>query len=71
LYPYASAFRRARLQHVYSILGGKNLETGRVSVEQRDSQFAVLATAQERVLDLRTSTSSSNACAPQTFEATR
>lgn len=48
----ALAFRRARLQHVYSILGGKNFETGHVSAELRNSQFALLAAAQERVLDL-------------------
>lgn len=48
----ALAFRRARLQHVYSLLGGKDLETGRVSGERREEQFATLAAAQERVLDL-------------------
>ena len=32
----ALAFRRARLQHVYSILRGKDLETGKVSAERRD-----------------------------------
>lgn len=46
------AFRRARLQHVYSILRGKDLETGRVSAQRRDEQFEVLAAAQEQVLDL-------------------
>ena len=46
------AFRRGRLQHVYSLLRGKDLETGVVSPERRDEQFAVLRDAQESVLDL-------------------
>ena len=45
-------FRRARLQYVYSILRGKDLDTGIFSGERRDSQFQVLKKAQERVLDL-------------------
>lgn len=49
----ALAFRRGRLQHVYSLLRGKDLETGEVSTERRASQFALLATAQEHVLDLQ------------------
>lgn len=48
----ALAFRRARLQHVYSILRGKDLETGHVSAERREEQFGVLSNAQEKVLDL-------------------
>lgn len=48
----ALAFRRARLQHVYSVLRGKDLETGSVSPERRAEQFERLAAAQERVLDL-------------------
>lgn len=48
----ALAFRRARLQHVYSLLRGKDLETGEVSTERRVAQFQALADAQERVLDL-------------------
>lgn len=48
----ALAFRRARLQHVYSILRGKDLETGLVSSERREAQFQVLSQAQEKVLDL-------------------
>lgn len=48
----ALAFRRARLQHVYSLLRGKDLETGEVSAGRREAQFGVLATAQEKVLDL-------------------
>lgn len=48
----AVGFRRARLQHVYNILRGKDLETGTVSVELRDQQFARLEAAQEKALDL-------------------
>jgi hypothetical protein len=46
-------FRRARLEHVYSILRGKDLETGEFSEERREQQFAVLEKAQERTLDLQ------------------
>lgn len=46
------AFRRGRLQHVYSVLRGKDLETGEVSQERRDAQFAELETAQAFVLNL-------------------
>jgi len=45
-------FKRARLQYVYSILRGKDLETGEFSAERRDEQFEVLRNAQERVLNL-------------------
>ena len=45
-------FRRARLRYVYSILRGKDLETGEFSAERRNSQFEVLQKAQERVLKL-------------------
>jgi hypothetical protein len=45
-------FRRARLQHVYSILRGKDLETGEFSDERRVKQFAVLQEAQTYVLNL-------------------
>lgn len=48
----ALAFRRARLQHVYNILRGKDLETGAVSAERRNAQFQALSGAQERALDL-------------------
>lgn len=47
----ALAFRRARLQFVYSILRGKDLETGEFSAERREVQFANLAEAQNLVLD--------------------
>ncbi len=46
------AFRRARLQYVYSILRGKDLETGDFSIERRESQFGTLRRAQAHVLNL-------------------
>lgn len=46
------AFRRARLEHVYSLLRGKDLTSGEVSLAQRDSQFGRLRDAQGRVLNL-------------------
>lgn len=46
-------FRRARLQHVYNILRGKDLETGEFSDERRDQQFAILQNAQKQVLNLQ------------------
>jgi len=48
----AVAFRRAVLKHVYSLLRGRDLETGARSAGRRDAQFARLAEAQEQVLDL-------------------
>ncbi|HPX61070.1 MAG TPA: DUF262 domain-containing protein [Deltaproteobacteria bacterium] len=47
------AFRRARLQYVYSILRGKDLATEEFSPERRDAQFEVLKQAQARVLNLQ------------------
>jgi hypothetical protein len=49
----ALAFRRARLEHVYSILRGKDLQTGAFSLERRDNQFALLQKAQADVLNLQ------------------
>ena len=46
-------FRRARLQYAYSLLRGKDLETGKLSKEQREKQFGVLQKAQQKVLDLQ------------------
>jgi len=46
-------FRRARLKHVYSILRGKDLETGDFSSERREEQFGVLDAAQSYTLDLQ------------------
>lgn len=49
----ALAFHRARLEHVYSILRGKDLQTGHFSAERRDAQFKLLRQAQESVLNLQ------------------
>lgn len=46
------AFHRGRLQHVYNILRGKDLETGDVSKERRTKQFDNLRQAQNVVVDL-------------------
>ena len=46
------AFRRARLSSIYSVLRGKDLETGAFSDEHREQQFALLKNAQQRTLDL-------------------
>jgi hypothetical protein len=48
----AFGFRRARLEHVYSLLRGKDLQTGEFSSEKRDEQFALLRQAQSSVLNL-------------------
>lgn len=47
------AFRRAKLQSVYSILRGKDLDTGIFSEERREDQFRLLQTAQEKVLQVQ------------------
>jgi len=46
-------FRRARLEHVYSLLRGKDLQTRQFSVEQREKQFNILREAQDCVLNLQ------------------
>ncbi|MFB6271372.1 MAG: DUF262 domain-containing protein [Salinibacter sp.] len=46
-------FRRGRLKHVYSLLRGKDLETGEFSDDRRESQFQILRDAQEHVLDVQ------------------
>jgi hypothetical protein len=46
-------FRRARLQYVYSILRGKDLETEQFSEERRIQQFEILKRSQAKVLDLQ------------------
>src|SRR5690606_8032390 len=46
------AFRRGRLEHVYSVLRGKDLRSGEFSVEHRAEQFDRLKTAQSKVLNL-------------------
>ena len=47
------AFRRARLQYVYSILRGKDLETGNFSTERRENQFDLLKNAQLKSLNIQ------------------
>lgn len=46
------AFRRGRLQHVYNILRGKDLDTGDVTTERRNEQFEKLRQAQDEVTGL-------------------
>ena len=46
-------FKRARLQYVYSILRGKDLETGQFSSDRRLAQFDVLKNAQARTLNIQ------------------
>ena len=46
-------FKRARLQYVYSILRGKDLETGQFSDDRRVAQFDVLKNAQVRTLNIQ------------------
>jgi hypothetical protein len=46
------AFRRARLQYVYSILRGKDLYSGDFSIERREKQFQNLQIAQSKVLNI-------------------
>jgi len=48
----AVSFHRGRLKAVYNVLRGKDVDTGEVSVERREQQFAILKGAQARVLDL-------------------
>ncbi|WP_239313108.1 MULTISPECIES: DUF262 domain-containing protein [unclassified Frankia] len=48
----AVALRRATLKQVYTVLRGREAETGKESPVRRDSQFAQLQAAQEHVLDL-------------------
>lgn len=46
-------FKRARLKNVYSILRGKDLQTGEFSEERREAQFDTLKVAQNHVLNLQ------------------
>jgi len=48
----ALGFRRAQLEHVYSLLRGKDMQTKQFSVQQRQRQFAVLREAQAYTLEL-------------------
>lgn len=49
----ALGFRRARLEYVYSLLRGKDLQTKQFSNKQRERQFAILRYSQAYVLDLQ------------------
>ena len=46
------AFRRGKLEHVYNILRGKDLNTGKFSAARRDEQFDSLKSALDEVLHL-------------------
>ena len=48
-----TAFKRARLRHVYSMLRGKDLETGEFNEHIRDVQFGKLKKAQLNVINLK------------------
>lgn len=48
----ALAFRRAVLRHVYSLLRGKDLETGKIDAATRTAQFESLQRSQAKALDL-------------------
>jgi hypothetical protein len=48
----AVAFRRAVLKYAYSILRGKDLETGERSAQRREEQFDRLQRAQDHVVNL-------------------
>jgi hypothetical protein len=47
-------FRRARLQHVYSLLRGKDFDTDLFSDATREKNFATLKHAQPKLLDVQT-----------------
>ncbi len=49
----AVGFKRARLEHVYSLLRGKDLETEQFSDERREQQFEILKEAQSKTLNLQ------------------
>jgi len=46
-------FKRGRLKYVYSILRGKDLETGEFSDDRRDQQFEVLKKSQAKTLNIQ------------------
>jgi hypothetical protein len=48
----AFGFNRGRLKSVYQVLRGKDMDSGEFSPDRRDSQFALLQSAQQEVLDL-------------------
>lgn len=45
-------FRRARLRYAYMLLRGKNLETGKFSVEERNENLQIFKAALEKVMNL-------------------
>ncbi|MEX1190318.1 MAG: DUF262 domain-containing protein, partial [Bacteroidia bacterium] len=47
------AFHRARLQYVYSIFRGKDLETGEFSTDRRETQFNTLKESQAKALNIQ------------------
>lgn len=47
-------FRRARLQHVYSLLRGKDFDTDLFSDATREKNFLLLKTGQPKLLDVQT-----------------
>ena len=47
------AFKRARLKYVYSLLRGKDLETGEFSQDRRAEQFSMLQQAQAKTLNIQ------------------
>jgi hypothetical protein len=47
-------FRRARLQHVYSLLRGKDFDTDLFSDATREKNFEILKVAQPKLLDVQT-----------------
>lgn len=49
----ALGFRRAQLEHVYTLLRGKDLQTRKFSDELREKQFAILKESQAYALDLQ------------------
>ena len=46
------AFRRAVLKHVYTLLRGKDVDTGKSDPVKRDQQFATLQRAHDKALDI-------------------
>ena len=46
------SFRRAVLKHVYSLLRGKDVDTGKSIPEQRDAQFEILQNAHDESLNI-------------------
>ena len=46
-------FRRARLKYAYALLRGKDLETGKVTDENRERQFQLLMNYQKQTLNLQ------------------